>query len=237
MRIPGALMSADADAEQQAAYSAYKTLVTNIAKDRQGGLLLPSDLVDGEYAYTLEYVLADGRRPADMGDIITRHNQTMATSILADFIFLGQQAVGSFALSSDKTQLFATALGAYLRGMEEVLNRHLLPKLWDLNNLDPVTMPKIRASEVEQPSLAEIGTYLQALAAAGAPIFPDRGMEEYVREIANLPEMPEGGIPTAPTTLDAEDGAEGTPKDGASPKKPVPAKRPTPVKRPPKRGA
>lgn len=202
LRIPGVLMSSEADAEQVAAYSAYKTLVTNIAKDRQGGLILPSDSgPDGKPAYDLQYIVGDGRRSTDFSAIITRHNQAMATSILADFIFLGQQSVGSFALSSDKTQLFATALGAYLRGMEEVLNRHLLPRLWKLNNLDPKTMPAIKASEVEKPSLAEVGTYLQALASAGAPIFPDKQLEEYVREIADFPERSEADIETTATQV------------------------------------
>lgn len=191
LRIPGMLMSADADAEQQQAYAAYKTLVVNIAKDRQGGLILPSDVVEGKYAYELDYIVGDGRRPADMGPIIDRHNKTMATSILADFIFLGQQAVGSFALSSDKTQLFAAALGSYLRAMEEVLNRYLLPRLWKLNGLKTETMPKIKASEVEQPSLAELGQYVQQLTASGVPLFPDEGLEKYLRAVANLPEKQE----------------------------------------------
>ena len=55
-----------------------------------------------------------GRRQFDTNAIIERYDTRMAMTVLADFIFLGHQSVGSFALSSDKTELFSMAIGAYL---------------------------------------------------------------------------------------------------------------------------
>ena len=57
----------------------------------------------------------------------------MAMTVLADFIFLGHQQVGSFALSSDKTELFAMAIGAYLDIICETFNSQGIPSLIDIN--------------------------------------------------------------------------------------------------------
>jgi hypothetical protein len=44
-------------------------------------------------------------------------------TVLADFVLLGHQQVGSFALSSDKTKLFSMAVGSipghYLRDIQQ----------------------------------------------------------------------------------------------------------------------
>jgi hypothetical protein len=47
--------------------------------------------------YSIEYVVpaAGGKKAADMTPIIERYDKRMASTVLADFILLGQQAVGS----------------------------------------------------------------------------------------------------------------------------------------------
>ena len=54
-------------------------------------------------------------------------------TVLADFIFLGHQQNGSWALSSDKTELFAMACGAYLDIIAETFNSQGIPNLIDIN--------------------------------------------------------------------------------------------------------
>ena len=134
--------------------------------------------------------------------------------------------------------LFSTALGSYLRSIEEVLNRHLLPRLWKLNNFDPAMMPEIKASDVESPDLGELGTYIKTLTDAGAPIFPDDNLEDHLRDVANLPDK----APTAMSTMDlqAKSTADNAPppaegKLGPDGKPIVPAKQPKPkAAKPPK---
>ena len=45
------------------------------------------------------------------GPIIERHSRHIAMTAMADFILLGHEAVGSFALADSKTDLFGVALG------------------------------------------------------------------------------------------------------------------------------
>jgi hypothetical protein len=188
VRVPGEII-AGTDARSVALYSSYKTLAEALAQDRQGAVVLPSDL-DPEtkgVRYDVEYIVADGRRSQDMTAIIDRLDKRIASTVLADFIFLGQQAVGSFALSSDKTALFAAAVGSFNQMIGDVFNRELLPRWWALNGYDEEQMPSLKPSDVETPNLQELGSYLGALSAAGAPLFPDKDLEDYLRTAGGMP--------------------------------------------------
>jgi len=190
--IPGAYFDPSADALQKQTLAAWKRLITQVRRDQQEGILLPSDRDShGQLMFDIKLLSTGGSRTFDTTKIIDRYNRSIATSVLADFIFLGQQSVGSFALSSDKTALFATAVGAFTQKIADTFNRHLLPRLWKLNGMELEYMPKLVPADLEKPNLAELGDYLGKLTGAGAQLFPDRDLENHLRDIAGLPPMPE----------------------------------------------
>lgn len=192
-RIPARYMSADADESERNVALAYRTLADRLAQDRQGSVVLPSDVgQNGQPLVDFSYVTADGRRPADMSPIVERYDKRIVTTVLADFLLLGQQAIGSFALSSDKTALFAQACGAYLKQIADVLNRYLLPRLWELNNFPQETMPRLVPGDIETPDLTELAGFVTALSSAGMPLFPDDDVEAYLRQAGGLPEKKPG---------------------------------------------
>jgi hypothetical protein len=190
--IPGQYFDPSADAMQKQTLNAWKRLITQVRRDQQEGILLPSDRDShGQLMFDIKLLSTGGSRTFDTTKIIDRYNRAIATSVLADFIFLGQQSVGSFALSSDKTALFATAVGAFTQKIADTFNRHMLPRLWKLNGMELEYMPKLMPADLEKPNIAELGTYLQQLTGAGAQLFPDRDLENHLRDIAGLPPMPE----------------------------------------------
>jgi hypothetical protein len=190
--IPSEYFDATADAQQKQTLKAWQRMVTQVRRDQQEGILIPSDRdASGNLLFDFKLLSTGGTRSFDTSKVIDRYNRAIATSVLADFIFLGQQSVGSFALSSDKTALFATALGSFLRSIADVFNRHLMPRLWKLNGLDMTLMPTIVPGDLERANLAELGGFLQQLTAAGAPLFPDRELENHLRSLAGLPQAPE----------------------------------------------
>lgn len=194
MRIPGEFLSAYASDQERAAVVQYEQLVQNIKRDRQEGVVLPGDKDEkGHYLYDLTLLSAGSTRAFDTSAIIERYEKRIAGSVLADFIFLGQGQTGSFALSSDKTALFATALGTILKQIAEPINRVLLPKLWKLNGMKPETMPCLVHDDIEKPDLQQLGEFIRALTGSGATLFPDRGLENRLREFASLPKAPEEG--------------------------------------------
>jgi hypothetical protein len=191
-RIPGKYFDRAADVADRAVRAKWETLVRNVRLDKQQGLLLPSDRdAKGEYLYGFELLSSAGSRTLDTSKIIDRYDRQIATSVLADFIFLGQNSVGSFALSSDKTALFATAVGGFLKAISSVFNRHLMPRLWELNSFDPEMMPCLEPGDVESVNMTELGTFITALTGAGMALFPDRELENHLRGSAGLPQLSE----------------------------------------------
>lgn len=160
-----------------------ETIVRNIRRDATEGIVKP-------FGWTLELLSSGGRRQFDTNAIVERYDTRIAMSTMSDFLLLGHQQVGSFALSSDKTQLFSMALGAYLDIICEVFNNQGIPRLIGMNaeHFKGITdYPKLCHGDVEAPNLKDLSAYIRELTGCGA-IVPDEALEDHLREIASLPE-------------------------------------------------
>ena len=193
--IPGTYMDPSADANQKAVYRAWSSLVTSVKRDQREGIVIPSDRdQNGNLLFELKLLNSGSSRAFDTTKIIDRYAKAIATAVLADFIFLGQNAVGSFALSSDKTALFATAIGAFMGSIADVFNRHLIPRLMALNGWDLSAAPKLVPEDIETPDITQVAEYISKLSGAGATFFPDVELENRLRGIAGLPPVPEDAM-------------------------------------------
>lgn len=192
MHAPIEIFEAGASPENQALRANLLNTVRNIRRDQQDGLVMPLDYdEDGNLRYRFELMTTGGRRAIDTDTVLKRKMTEIALTVLADFILLGHEQVGSFALSRDKTNLFATALDAYLDSVADVFNRHAIPRLLRLNGIDTGLMPRVTFSPVRAPGLDEVSEYLEKLATAGMPLFPDEALEGWLREKAGLPSASE----------------------------------------------
>ena len=92
--------------------------------------------------------------------------------------------------SSSKTSLMGISVGALLDGIEDVHNRDLIPRLMELNGLDPARCPRVKHGDIETPDLEVLGTFVTALAGAGFQLFPTKtgDLERTLLRAANLPE-------------------------------------------------
>lgn len=193
--VPAAFLSDQAKAEEKAIVEAFKTVGANLRRDKQEYVIMPKAYDEfGNELFTLELMSAGGARAFDTSAIIQRYDQRIAMTVLADFILLGHEKVGSFALSSDKTDLFAVALGTILDTIEETLNRFAIPRLWEMNGWDPAKAPILRHGDIEDRDLATLGTFLQNLTSMGMTLFPDEDLDKYLRKTAHLPERSEETI-------------------------------------------
>lgn len=196
--VPATMLSSAASNDEKTALAAIKDMVSSIKRDEQEGIIMPQSLDEhGNKRFDLQLLSTGGARQFDTSGVITRYNQAIAMSVLADFIMLGQANVGSYALSTSKMDLFALALGAWLDEIAAVFNQYAIPRLLELNSIEQDLAPTLAHADIRRVELPEVGAYVQQLAAAGMPLFPDEAMEEYLREIANLPE-PVGPAPAPP---------------------------------------
>lgn len=188
--VPAELLSTTASSNQKALLGAIQTMVTNIRRDAQEGIIMPSSYdINGNQLYELKLMTTGGSRQFDTDKIIQRYDQRMAMSALADFLLLGQgnNAQGSWAMHADKTKLFAKSIGAFLDIICEVLNRFAIPRLMNLNDFPVSDYPKIMHGDLEAVDLKELGEYINKLAVSGMPLFPDKQLEDYLKDVANLP--------------------------------------------------
>lgn len=190
------------DPAKSAIFSAIQDLITGIRRDEQEGVIFPTvfDPDTGREMFRFELMSSGGQRQFDTSSIIQRYDQRITMAAMADFLLVGHTGVGSFALHDDKTDLFAVATGAWLDQIAAVLNRQAVPQLLRLNGIEVEDPPRIVHGDIESPDLQKIVNYLSGLSSIGMPLFPDDTLEEYLREIAHLPEKDPDSEAISPLT-------------------------------------
>lgn len=189
---PSRIMTTGANAIEQAIYAELKNIVRNIRRDEQEGVIMPGDRdASGNPLYELKLLNSAGTRQFNTSEIATRYDQRIAMTVLADFILLGHDKVGSYALSANKTSMFATAIGAWLDEIAAIFNNYAIPRLFKLNGDKLEGFPTLEHGDIETPDLKELGEYITKLAGAGMELFPDNNLENTLRGFASLPEKTE----------------------------------------------
>ena len=158
-------------------------LVRNVRRDEQEGIVMP-------HGWEFKLLSTGGRRQFDTNQIINRYDSRILTTVMADFILLGHEKVGSFALADSKTHLFAVALGSFLDSIAEVINSHAIPTVLRLNG-EPVNDPPILVhGDIEDPNLTELADFISKISQSGIDL-SDPQVERHLRQVANLPERDE----------------------------------------------
>jgi len=184
-----------------------ETVIRNIRRDEQEGVLLP-------FGWELTLLSTGGRRNFDTSQIIDRYNNNIAMSVLADFIVLGHNnRYGSFALAGSKTHMFGMAIGGWLEAIKAVFNRYAIPRLLAINGLDAERAPQLVYTDVEVPNLKELGDYIKSLHDAGFQMFPNILLEKKLLQFGSLPsegvelgrEAPKPEAKVSPDDADPDD--------------------------------
>ena len=236
MYVDPQIMRSDAASAEKTVFEGYKEMIINIRRDQQEGVILPSIYDEGGHQlYKLELLASGGNRQFDTNTIINRYDQRIATSVLADFILLGQSEHGSFALSVDKTDLFATSLRTWLEIIRTTFNEYAVPRLFALNGFDQTRLPTFEYGDIETPPLGELGNYVQVLAGAGVPLFPDDELENYLRSVASLPLRSKRAGPVAQQNIASEGKGKpqeptGSPQEKSKKQSQNQAKKPATIK-------
>jgi len=190
-RVPSDYLSAPKGSKQAKTVEAFKKMVRGVRRDENEGLVLPTayDPDTKQPLFDFELMSSGGSRQFDTTGIIQRYEQRILMSVLADFILVGHQANGSYSLHTDKTGIFRAALNAITKSIADTLNRHAVPKLFEVNGWKLDELPKFEPTNIDPPDLNQLASFISATAGAGMQWFPDPELEKFVRDIARLPEM------------------------------------------------
>ena len=191
MEVPLELLIADATPTNKQLRGQLETMLAELKNDERAYAIVPPEMdKQGQpTGYKLKLLASGGNRQVDTDKAKRYYKINILQSVAAQFIELGMQGVGSLALASSHTDLFGVALGAYLDIMAATFNRSAVYKLMKLNGAPREFWPELVHGDLESQSLAEMGTYIQALASSGQ-LPTDDAIQRKLLELAKLP-MPD----------------------------------------------
>jgi len=198
--VPNELLEAAGagDPIATAQLNSYKSLITNVRIDEQMGAMIPSNTYKTDngtstvrmYDFKLE-TPNSGRQNLDANTSIIRYKNDILTSILADFLSMGHTTRGAQNLAETKVDIFMGSVEGWLNAGAAVINRHGLPRIWELNGLDQDLMPAFEPDLAQRIDLDALSNFVLRMSQAGMPLFPDPDLEQYVRDTAGLPDVSE----------------------------------------------
>lgn len=168
-------------------------IVRNIRRDEHEGILKP-------HGWELILLASSGGRQFDITEVIGQLNAEMAMSMFTDFLLVGHEEVGARSLGESKQAGFGKAAGGYLDSVCGVVNRFAIPQLVKLNGWDESLSPTLAHGPVAEVSLTELTEFVAATSKAGL-LFPDVGLENHLRDRAQLPPVPESAGRVEPNTI------------------------------------
>lgn len=186
--VPPSMLSPTATPQEVAVLAEIKRIVRNVKRDEQEGVVFPLAYDEtGHKLFDFQLMSSGGRRHFDLDATITRWDQRIAMTVLADFILLGHAEVGSFALGTSKIDMFTAALESWVKMVTSVFNHTAIPRLMKVNGFPVSLSPILTTSDINAVDLKDLSLYLQALSSSGMPMFPDEPLELYLRDQAGFP--------------------------------------------------
>jgi hypothetical protein len=197
----------DVDSDENIALrTKIQQMIYALRRDEQDGILFP-------YGWEIALLGAGSRtrRQFDTDRTINRYDKRIAVALLAQFIMLGMDRVGSFALSQDQGDLFKISIQGYLDVITEILNRFEVPRLFQLMpkfaGLSD-TLPRFFPGRVHAPDLQELGSFIRDASDAGF-LLPDPDARREVRRFAGFSETKPRRIEVLYGDDDNEGGVDG----------------------------
>ena len=185
--VPPEYLMNTASPGQKAVLQAITDIVQNVKRNEQEGIVFPAAYDDnGNRIFDLTLLSASGARQFDTGAVIQRYDQRIAMSLLSDFLLLGSDRVGSFALGTAKVDLWTLAVDSIAKTIAEVVNQYAIPRLLKLNAMRMDKMPQLTYGQVSSVELSDVADYVSKLVGVGA-IMPDPSLEGHLRSLGDLP--------------------------------------------------
>jgi phage gp29-like protein len=126
------------------------------------------------------------------GDIINRYNKMIAMTVLADFLMLGQDQTGSYALAETRNDIFSLSITSILDSVAETINSYAVPRLARLNaDINPETLPKLTHGDIASSAGLDIANAISLLARGGVTIPDTVDFRNKIWNILHLPTEPE----------------------------------------------
>lgn len=192
-KVPHDYLAAKKGSDKAKMVDAFRKMVRSVRRDEQEGVVIPTsyDQDTKQPLFDFSLLNSGGGRTFDTNSIIQRYEQRILMTVLADFIMVGHQGTGSYALHTDKTGLFRASINSVSQAIADVLNRYAVPRLFAVNGWRLDELPKFEPGDVDPPDLMQLATFMGQMNQAGVQWFPDPELEKFLRDAARLPKLDE----------------------------------------------
>jgi len=180
-------------------------LAQRARRNQQEAIALPHErtLDDKPSGWRLRLMSTGGSRQIDINEIIQRYDKRIAMTVLANFLFLGMDNVGTQALAESLIDIFMIGASSINETIAQTFNRVAVSQLMTLNGFPREAWPTLVPGELKR---ADVTPFIKAMtdAISGGLITPDDNLEAFARAEMRLPEAREPAPGEAPTA----DGAD-----------------------------
>ncbi len=192
-KVPHDYLAAKKGTDKAKMVDAFRKMVRSVRRDEQEGVVIPTsyDQDTKQPLFDFSLLNSGGGRTFDTNSIIQRYEQRILMTVLADFIMVGHQGQGSYALHTDKTGLFRASINSVSQAIADVLNRYAVPRLFAVNGWKVDQLPQFEPGDVDPPDLQQLAMFMGQMNQAGVQWFPDPELEKFLRDAARLPKLDE----------------------------------------------
>jgi hypothetical protein len=124
--------------------------------------------------------------PEKVDATVDKEDTRMAKAFLANFLELGMNSVGSYALSNDLSDFMLAGVEYVAGEVLDPFNTKLIPELIQINRGPRQAYPKLKVSGISDKAGKELSEMLKALADSKY-IKPDDPLEDHLRKRIGLP--------------------------------------------------
>lgn len=177
--VPAALGKYPPGAQGTTAYSKFVEVLQAYTSHQSQYITVPND-------FEIELV-ANAYDPQKTESSIDNEDKRMVKGFLANFLELGMNGSGSYALSNDISDFFLSGLDGIADVICEPFNLNLIPSLIQLNRGTRAAYPTLKASGISDKAGKELAEIFEILSRGGFVSSSDEPTREHVRQRFNLP--------------------------------------------------
>lgn len=172
--------------------------LANMHAGEQSFMLLPSDLTEGsttKQAFEVRLIGVEGGsgKAFDTVQLITERHKAILNCFGAAFIILGQDQVGSYALSDTQKGIHGFFVERDVNFLCEVFNRDLIPQLLALNDifLEDEDMPLLVPGSIDEGDKDVASKAIQRAGAVGFLTMHPEVLNEALQQLGFIYRIPE----------------------------------------------
>jgi len=167
LRAPASVVAPqEYDSEAIKQNQELKKILKSATRNREAGLLLPSDYIDGQPAYSFELLKGSTSDTTIIDNAVRDLIFRIHTALGTDYVVLGQASTGSFAMAEAKRYTMGCICDTLLQTIDKQINR-LIDILLTFNNFDRTLAPIFEFDSLNKESADVLSKTVQRTASVG----------------------------------------------------------------------